>query len=168
MKRSDYRRLFVCALSAVAALIFLTSGTPGKAAPEDISAYLKDLGLAGMKVVPVDSCTWNVCDGSGRHFGRVVSSTRLAPGVEGYFGPVPVLVRFDMNENVVSVVPMENDETPAYFQLLLDECLPDRWNGMSAARAATEKVDAVTGATFSSTAFIRNVQAAAATRVRKD
>lgn len=89
-----------------------------------------------------------------------IDSTGLAPWVSGYGGPVPVKVGI-CEGIVVSVAPiLPNDETPMFFSRLEEDGFWGRWNGLPAEVAATSRVDAVTGATFSSEAAIANVRAA--------
>ncbi len=97
-----------------------------------------------------------------------VFSTDLAPDVRGYGGPVPVVVRIadGLVAGVMPIVP--NDETPAFFDLLAAAGFWKAWNGLAPAVAVTSRVDAVTGATYSSTAAIANVRAALAAAVAKD
>ena len=95
----------------------------------------------------------------------VIVSTGLAPDGRGFGGPVPVEVRI-RDGLVAGVAPiLPNDETPMFFALLDEAGLWKAWNGLPPAVAATSRVDAVTGATFSSRAAIANVRAALASAV---
>lgn len=91
-----------------------------------------------------------------------IDSTGLAPGVSGFGGPVPVIV--EMRDGVVVRVSpkLPNDETPGFFNRLEEAGLWKAWDGLPAGVAATARVDAVTGATYSSEAAIANVRAALA------
>ncbi len=90
--------------------------------------------------------------------GMIVNSTDLAPGVAGYGGPVPVKVWISEGR-VDSIVPLPNNETPGFFKRLENEGLLKSWDGKEIAEGANMKVDAVSGATFSSEALIANVRA---------
>ena len=48
-------------------------------------------------------------------------------------------------------------ETPKYFALIKRDLL-GKWNGLTVKKAAEQKVDVVTGATFTSEAVIENVK----------
>lgn len=89
----------------------------------------------------------------------VVDSSALDVRVSGFGGPVPVEVR--VRDGIVERVSpkLPNDETPAFFGRLEQEGLWNAWNGLPVEVAATARVDAVTGATYSSTAAIANVRA---------
>ena len=93
----------------------------------------------------------------------VITASMNGPGVSGYGGPVPVAVtiRDGAVSDVRPVLP--NDETPFFFNSLDEAGLWKAWNGLPVEVAATARVDAVTGATFSSNAAIANVRAALAT-----
>lgn len=90
-----------------------------------------------------------------------VNTASLCQKISGYGGPVPVEIVIK-NDTVQSVTPLPNSETPGFFNRVISSGLIDRWNGKTAAEAAAMKVDGATGATYSSTALIRNVQAGVA------
>lgn len=92
----------------------------------------------------------------------VVNTTTLCKNVHGYDPTSPVPVKIYIKDNkIVQVKPLRNKETPKYFQQVKTQMLP-KWNGMDVKKAATAKVDCVTGATMSSKAVLKNVQAGAA------
>ena len=92
----------------------------------------------------------------------VVNSTSLAPDVSGYGGPVPVVVTL-REGRVAQVQPvLPNDETPLFFGTLEEAGFWRAWDGLTASVAVTARVDAVTGATYSSRAALANVRAALA------
>ena len=92
----------------------------------------------------------------------VVDSTGLAPRARGFGGPVPVEVEIT-NGAVARVAPkMPNGESPMFFEMLEEAGLWNAWDGLPVKVAATARVDAVTSATFSSSAAIANVRAALA------
>ena len=91
---------------------------------------------------------------------KVINTTELCKDVKGFKGPVPVEVTF-RNGKVVQVKPLPNHESPGFFKRLTESGFFKSWNGMTAAEVEKAHVDAVTGATYSSTAVIKNVKAAA-------
>ena len=93
----------------------------------------------------------------------VIDTTSLTPDISGYGGPVPVAVTI-RNGVVAEVRPvLPNDETPLFFSSLEEAGLWKKWNGLPVEVAVTARVDAVTGATYSSNAAIANVRTALAT-----
>ena len=87
----------------------------------------------------------------------LINTTTLCAQYEGYNGPTPVLITLKEGK-VAQVQTLPNQETPAYFELLKEEILFERWNGLSASDAAELEVDIVSGATYSSDAIIHNVR----------
>ena len=86
----------------------------------------------------------------------IVNTTLLTKDIVGYQSPTPVKIYIE-NKKVVKVSPLRNQETPKYFQRA--KTLLKQYEGMSVSKAAKAKVDGVTGATMSSDALIKNVQA---------
>lgn len=86
----------------------------------------------------------------------VVNTTTLGQKVTGYIGTTPLKIYIKGNK-VVKVVALKNQETPKYFAKVKKKLL-DSWNGKKVKAASKMKVDAITGATFSSKAVIKNVQ----------
>ena len=92
-----------------------------------------------------------------RQDGSVTINTRTLKAVEGYFGPTLIIIHLDSHEKVSGIEFLPNDETPSYWQMAVEK-LSHAWDGVPADEVSTLKVDAVTGATFSSQAIIDNVQ----------
>lgn len=88
----------------------------------------------------------------------VINTTTLGKDVEGYAGPTPLKVYIRKNK-VEKIEFLKNQETPKYY-VKVKKALQEMWNGKSVKDAKTMQVDAVTGATFSSEAVIKNVQLA--------
>ena len=88
----------------------------------------------------------------------VINTTTLGKDVEGYAGPTPLKV-FIKNNKVEKIEFLKSQETPKYY-LKVKKALAEKWNGLKVKDASKQQVDAVTGATFSSEAVIKNVQLA--------
>ena len=86
----------------------------------------------------------------------IINTTTLASDVEGYAGPTPLKIYVKAGK-VEKIEALPNVVTPKYFALITRQLL-DKWNGLTTKKAATQEVDAVTGATFSSDAVIENVR----------
>lgn len=86
----------------------------------------------------------------------VVNTTALAKGVRGFKGETPLKIYIKKGK-VVNIVPLKNRETPQFFNKATS--LLTKYVGKSTVKAAKMKVDGVTGATYSSTALVKNVQA---------
>ena len=86
----------------------------------------------------------------------VINTTTLADDVEGYAGPTPLKI-YIKKDKIEKIEPLKNIETPNYWALIKSDLL-NKWNGLTAKKAATQQVDVVTGATYSSEAVIENVR----------
>ncbi len=88
----------------------------------------------------------------------VVNTTSLTRNVQGYAGPTPMKVYFK-DGRIDSLEMLKNVETPEFLEAVVSEILP-QYKGKTVAEASSMKVDAVSGATFSSNAVKANVSAA--------
>jgi uncharacterized protein with FMN-binding domain len=70
--------------------------------------------------------------------------------------PVKVYIKKDKIEKVEF---LKNQETPKYMARV-KKAMINKWDGLKVKDAAKQKVDGVTGATFSSNAITKNVQLA--------
>lgn len=88
----------------------------------------------------------------------IVNTKPLAKDVQGYGGPVPLRIHVSKDGVVAAIEAEPNAETPDFFNLA--KSLLARWQGRTVeeAMAETDKVDAVSGATFSSNAIIANMR----------
>ena len=86
----------------------------------------------------------------------VINTTTIGKDIQGFMGPTPVKIYIQKNK-VVKVEALNNEDTPKYF-LKVKKALLDKWNGMKVKDAKNMKVDAVTGATYSSKSVIENVK----------
>ena len=86
----------------------------------------------------------------------VINTTTLGKDVQGYLGTTPLKIYIEKNK-VVKIEALKNQETPKYF-VKVKKALLEKWNGMKVKDAKKLKVDAVTGATYSSNAVIDNVK----------
>lgn len=110
------------------------------------------------KIVKIND-VWNkAVDSRGKLLGYVFNSSEYGKDIRGFRGPVPILIVTDKNQKIRKVTAFNNNETPKYLSKVAAEGLFKKWNGKAIQKAKDEKVDGVTGATFSSRAIIKNVQ----------
>lgn len=88
----------------------------------------------------------------------IIDTTELGKDVEGYNGPTPLKVYINKNK-VEKIEFLKSMESPKYYAKV-KKALLEKWNGLSVKDAKAQQVDAVTGATFSSEAIVKNVQLA--------
>lgn len=86
--------------------------------------------------------------------GSLVIHTADLPGnINGYAGPVPLDIKIS-DGKIAGVEALPNVESPSFFERAA--AILGSWTGMSPAEAMDAKVDAVSGATYSSLAIINN------------
>ncbi len=91
---------------------------------------------------------------------KVINTTSLAKDIIGFAGRTPVKV-YVQNDVIQRVELESNSETPSFIAEVINSGLLEKWQGMLLTEAAQQRVDAVSGATYSSVAIIGNVQRAA-------
>ena len=87
----------------------------------------------------------------------IINTTELGKNIEGYNGPTPLKIYIKKNK-VVKIEALKNQETPKYYARV-KKALFDKWNDKIVNDAQKLQVDCVTGATYTSEAVIKNVQA---------
>ena len=87
----------------------------------------------------------------------VVNTSTLCTDVKGYADATPIKI-YIKDGKIEKIKTLHNAETPKFWALIKKEMMP-KWEGMDVKKAAKAKVDAVTGATMSSKALMKNVQA---------
>ena len=115
------------------------------------------VSCCSLMVVALTLMSWMTDDTMTKENGMtVINTTSLGKDVQGFLGATPVKIYIQKNK-VVKIEALKNQETPKYF-LKVKKNLLDKWNGVKIKDAKKMKVDAVTGATYSSKAIIENVQ----------
>lgn len=87
---------------------------------------------------------------------RVINTSTLGKDITGYAGRVPLEIYLSQEGKIVQVKALKNTETPEFFHEA--KALLTKWNGKTPEEALALKVDAVSGATFSSRAIIGNMK----------
>ena len=88
----------------------------------------------------------------------VINTTNLGKDVKGFKGPTPIKL-YIKNDKVERLEFLQNQETPQYYTRV-KEVFVNKWSGKKAKEARNLQVDAVSGATYSSKAVIKNVHLA--------
>ncbi len=125
------------------------------------AAILRDGRIFGHDLRQTHAAVVSVAQGSDtlevQPDGTFVVNTRvLAKDVQGYGGPVPLKIHIDKDGKLTAIEAEPNAESPSFFDRAKE--LFSRWQGKTIDEAMAEDVDAVSGATFSSKAIIRNMQ----------
>ena len=85
-----------------------------------------------------------------------VNTTSLASDVEGFNGTTPVEISV-VKGKITRIKLLPNQETPSFLHLVIDSGLLKALDGKTVEEASKVKLDAVSGATYSSTAIIENI-----------
>ena len=96
----------------------------------------------------------------------VINTTELCKDVIGYDGPTPLLIKV-VDGVVARVDALPNTESPSYFERVIQGGLLKAVVGKKVNEAARMRLDAVSGATYSSEAVIENLRAGLAEAARK-
>ena len=86
-----------------------------------------------------------------------INTTELCEDVIGFNGPTPVEISVH-NGVITGIEVLPNREGPRYMQMVRESGLLGKLTGKTLEEAKTVQLDAVTGATFTSTALIKNIQ----------
>lgn len=100
----------------------------------------------------IDPVTYND-DGT-----TVVNTTVLTKNIIGYVGTVPVDIIIK-DGKIEKIKPLENNETPEYWGAIMNSDLLESYYGKTLDEALKFHADAVSGATYSSSALIKNIEA---------
>ena len=78
----------------------------------------------------------------------------------GYGGQVPAAVAFSTEGKILGVIMMENSETPGLGQKVTEDAFSGQFAGRAAEAFTIDDIDAITGATISSTAAVSAIDLA--------
>lgn len=99
-----------------------------------------------------------VSDIDGDKIGQVLHTMPDCKDLRGFVGPIPMLIAIDSKGLVASFAILENQETPAFLNRVVSSDIFEKWTGKNASDAVEVEVDAVSGATYSSTCIIKSVK----------
>ena len=88
-----------------------------------------------------------------------VNTLETGAAIIGFNGPTPIELCV-YNGVITEIKALPNQETPRFFQRVLDSGLLTALIGKTPAEARSTPLDAVSGATYSSTALIKNIHLA--------
>lgn len=118
---------------------------------------LTNLGLSGASLKKVHEGIWCVYKNN-KAVGHVVASKEFARNVKGYRGITPVLVYIDKSKVVKKIYILPNNESDDYLKRAT--AVTKKWEGKRVSSATSMKVDAITGATYSSQGLNGHIKAA--------
>ena len=119
-------------------------------------AIVRNHSLFGYGLLQTDGeDTAAPAESAGSH--QLVNTSSLCDA-QGYAGKVPLQISVT-DGRIDSIHALPNQETPGFFRRLDKAGLTTAWNGLTLEQASQLQVDAVSGATYSSNAYIANVRA---------
>ena len=131
-----------------------TNTIPDQFTLEDIKAIFPTAN--SYKVTDIDKAA--VFDSNNQRLGDVCHSLPKAKDIKGFAGIIPMIIGFDNNNHILGISVLKNNETPAFIDRVISTGILDKWKGKTREEASILKVDAVTGATMSSSCIIKSIQ----------
>ncbi len=86
-----------------------------------------------------------------------VNTTELGASIIGFNGPTPVEISI-CKGTITKIEALPNQESPRYLQEVLNSGLLSKLVGKTVKEAKETQLDAVSGATYTSSALIQNIQ----------
>lgn len=112
---------------------------------------VKDCFADAAKTKTIDTAFYEIKDAKGNKIGTVLYSSPYSDDIKGFNGPTPLMIALDAEGRIKQVVLLENEETPRFAQRVVDGGLYQAWNSLTPSEAIGKEVDAVSGATYTST-----------------
>ena len=135
----------------------------GSVAAGEYEAFIPDIKTALPQFASFGKKTGrnvDLLDDSGTKIGGLyLAPAGKYPRTEGFNGYVDVAVILSPDGKVAGVAVGKNGETPRWLERVRKAGFLTRWNGHTVSEAAKLEVDAVTRATYSSTAILDEVKA---------
>ena len=110
-----------------------------------------------VKVEKVNDFWYKILNGKNKVIGYAMNSTPYCQDVKGYNDLTPVMIVTDKKYVIKKVAILSNWETARFVAKLDAQNFFDAWNGKKIKDAQKIEVDAHTGATFTASAVIKNV-----------
>ena len=153
---ADGRRKLKRSIGIVLGLL-AAAAAPGGA--EDFQAKVRTVLPQAAEFRESGARSYAILDASGRTLG-VLQLERLDDRQRklGYGGVIEIALVVNTEDEIVGVLVGRNQETPRFLNRVVASDFLKQWNKMTLARAATADVDAVSGATYTSTAIAYGVK----------
>jgi NosR/NirI family transcriptional regulator, nitrous oxide reductase regulator len=96
-------------------------------------------------------------DKDGHILGYLIHSDHYSPDVRGYNGKVPLLIALDQEKKIKAVKMLPNRETGDFVEILRENHFLESWNNMNLKEVLAVQIDAISGATETCEAVIKNI-----------
>lgn len=87
-----------------------------------------------------------------------INTTEIGRDIIGYAGPTPVEITLK-NGKIVKIKGLPNQETPEFYGAVRNSDILESLDGLTLKEASERHIDALSGATYSSSAIIGNIKA---------
>lgn len=89
--------------------------------------------------------------------GFIINTSEIGKNILGYRSSTPVEITVS-DGKIKKIKPLDNQETPEFFGAVLNSDLFESLDGLTLPEAVNAKIDAVSGATYTSKAYIDNIR----------
>ena len=120
---------------------------------------IQDLFPEAQQVQFLDTSYFAVKNAENETIGSVLLSSPYSDGIKGYAGKTPLLIALDSEGKIMQVKLLANQETPGFLKRVNNAGYLESWNGLTVDEALQKKVDAVSGATYSSKGIQNSLRA---------
>ncbi|MCT4644003.1 MAG: FMN-binding protein, partial [Carboxylicivirga sp.] len=124
------------------------------------AAQLSALGLNNVILEEQEKGKWTFSNGQSEEY--ILNTNAFSKGIFGFAGPTPMYLYLDKDQRLKQVLLFENNETPEFMVSVHEQGIIQQWIGRSPAESVDIKPDVVTGATITSNAINRSIQASLA------
>ena len=93
---------------------------------------------------------YTLFDENKKEITSILFTEKYCSDIKGYADAIPLAICIDSTETIHKIIALENNETPSFFKMLSDKNFLDNWNNLKLDKAINHKVDAISGATYSS------------------
>lgn len=135
-----------------------TKGTKGSKLKEISLDDAKLLFANAHSLTTIDTSWVEVRDKENQKIGELISTSPYSDKIVGFAGATPLLIALDTHNKIQKIELMANSESPDYVEHVRKNKLFDAWTGLTVEEALNKKVDAVSGATYTSTGVIESLK----------
>lgn len=95
---------------------------------------------------------------AGKQLGWAYNTSPVSDSIFGFASSVPLLIGFTNTDTLVGITLLENYESPDFVADIINTGFVDLWNKLHISEITKTDVDAVSGATMTSTAIIKTLK----------
>ena len=86
-----------------------------------------------------------------------ISTIGYCDDIIGFHGSIPMEINMK-DGKIANIIILDNEETPDFMERVINANLVEKFYGLTPKEAVSLEIDAVSGATYSSTAIIKSVK----------